>query len=216
MWGLAPWPGFDPGLPALGIWSPTHWTTSEVPGCVCLIVLTRVACVHAWHIYHTKQGLTTHWLFFSQLDGAQPVKGNHRITTFPRPSLCTDVTLNHSHMLSQFIFTALGGSYHPCSGSEVRKFGQVSQIEATEKWVWRIRVLCNYVQIHSHCTTQLCLGRGVGTWLCMLVTRPAETPGWIILCCPDLFFNGIRNEWKLKDMYVKALWKPSYCCFHEH
>ena len=29
---LVPWPGIEPGSPALGTWSLSHWTTREVPG----------------------------------------------------------------------------------------------------------------------------------------------------------------------------------------
>ena len=29
---LVPWPGIEPGPPALGTWSLTHWTTRQVPG----------------------------------------------------------------------------------------------------------------------------------------------------------------------------------------
>ena len=31
MWDLVPWPGIEPGSPALGAWSLSHWTTREVP-----------------------------------------------------------------------------------------------------------------------------------------------------------------------------------------
>ena len=31
MWDLVPQPGIEPRAPALGVWSPTHWTTGEVP-----------------------------------------------------------------------------------------------------------------------------------------------------------------------------------------
>ena len=31
MWDLVPWPGIEPGPPALGVQSLTHWTTREVP-----------------------------------------------------------------------------------------------------------------------------------------------------------------------------------------
>ena len=31
MWNLVPQPGLKPGLPALGAWSLSHWTTREVP-----------------------------------------------------------------------------------------------------------------------------------------------------------------------------------------
>ena len=31
MWDLVPWPGIEPGSPALGAWSISHWTTREVP-----------------------------------------------------------------------------------------------------------------------------------------------------------------------------------------
>ena len=30
MWDLVPQPGIEPGPPALGVWSLTHWTTREV------------------------------------------------------------------------------------------------------------------------------------------------------------------------------------------
>ena len=31
MQDLVPWPGTEPGPPALGVWRSTHWTTREVP-----------------------------------------------------------------------------------------------------------------------------------------------------------------------------------------
>ena len=31
MWDLVPRPGIEPGSPALGAWSLSHWTTREVP-----------------------------------------------------------------------------------------------------------------------------------------------------------------------------------------
>ena len=31
MWDLVPWPGIEPGSPALGAQSLSHWTTREVP-----------------------------------------------------------------------------------------------------------------------------------------------------------------------------------------
>ena len=37
MRGLVPRPGIEPGPPALGVQSLTHWTTREVPGTVFLI-----------------------------------------------------------------------------------------------------------------------------------------------------------------------------------
>ena len=33
MWDLVPWPGIEPGSPALGVWSLSHWITREVPAC---------------------------------------------------------------------------------------------------------------------------------------------------------------------------------------
>ena len=32
MWDIVPWPGIEPGPAVLGKWSPSHWTTREVPG----------------------------------------------------------------------------------------------------------------------------------------------------------------------------------------
>ena len=39
MWDLIPWPGIEPGSPALGARSPSHWTTREVPGRHCMFNL---------------------------------------------------------------------------------------------------------------------------------------------------------------------------------
>ena len=33
MWVLGPWSGIEPGSPALGVWSLSHWTIREVPVC---------------------------------------------------------------------------------------------------------------------------------------------------------------------------------------
>ena len=30
-WDLVPWSGITPGAPALGMWSPSHWITREIP-----------------------------------------------------------------------------------------------------------------------------------------------------------------------------------------
>ena len=35
-WDLVPWPGIEPGRPALGAQSLSHWTTREVPLSACL------------------------------------------------------------------------------------------------------------------------------------------------------------------------------------
>ena len=36
MWDLVPWPEMEPGPPALGVWSLSHWTTRKVP-CDCFM-----------------------------------------------------------------------------------------------------------------------------------------------------------------------------------
>ena len=38
MWDLVPWPGIEPGPPALGVKSLSHWTTREVPQLLCVCV----------------------------------------------------------------------------------------------------------------------------------------------------------------------------------
>ena len=42
MWDLAPWPGMEPGPPALGVQSLSHWTTGDVLQPVFLISTLRV------------------------------------------------------------------------------------------------------------------------------------------------------------------------------
>ena len=32
IWDLVPWPGIEPGFPALVVWRLSHWTTREIPG----------------------------------------------------------------------------------------------------------------------------------------------------------------------------------------
>ena len=43
MWDLLPWPGIEPGPPALGARSLSHWTTREVPSlpsyCLLLVIM---------------------------------------------------------------------------------------------------------------------------------------------------------------------------------
>ena len=53
MWDLVPWPGIEPGPPALGAWSLSHWTTSEFPLIVVLICISpmiRDATLFSWAI----------------------------------------------------------------------------------------------------------------------------------------------------------------------
>ena len=45
LWGLVPWPGIEPGPPALGAWSLSHWTAREVPD----ISLKSVKCIIVAH-----------------------------------------------------------------------------------------------------------------------------------------------------------------------
>ena len=55
MWDLVPWPRIEPGAPALGVQSLSHWTTREVPSFILLHVniqfshhhlLTRLSFLH--------------------------------------------------------------------------------------------------------------------------------------------------------------------------
>ena len=124
----------------------------EVPVRACSPVLTRVHVSHRTGTEGTPAFLLV-----------QPVKGNCRVTTSHRPSR-TDVTLSHSHMLPQFTLTALGGSYCPCSESEARKLGRVSQIETTGKRVWRTEACATTAKfivtaLHSSASSGL-----LGTW----------------------------------------------------
>ena len=48
MGNLVPWPGVEPGPPALGAWSLSHWTTREVPRWYMLLFLIK------WLLYMSR------------------------------------------------------------------------------------------------------------------------------------------------------------------
>ena len=51
MWDLAPWPGIEPGTPALGAWSLSHWTTRAVPCFIqCCSVQKTWGSGLAWNV----------------------------------------------------------------------------------------------------------------------------------------------------------------------
>ena len=78
---LVPWPGIKLGPPALGVWSPSHWTTSKVPKWLLKIrhnpwlardfcplrnpanILLRASSVHFYNSFITLFNLE-HILFF--------------------------------------------------------------------------------------------------------------------------------------------------------
>ena len=47
MWDLVPWPGIEPGPPALGVQSLSHWTTREVPH--QLFLFPKKCCIGTQH-----------------------------------------------------------------------------------------------------------------------------------------------------------------------
>ena len=49
VWHPAPWPVFQPGPPALGVQSPSHWTTREVPMLLFLNLEFNVVSFGNWH-----------------------------------------------------------------------------------------------------------------------------------------------------------------------
>ena len=81
---LVPWPGIKLGPPALGVWSPSHWTTSKVPKWLLKIrhnpwlardfcplrnpanILLRASSVHFYNSFITLFNLE-HILFFLSL-----------------------------------------------------------------------------------------------------------------------------------------------------
>ena len=50
MWVLVPWPGIEPGPPALGAWSHSHWTTKEIPQYMLLLQGLGHAILEAHHL----------------------------------------------------------------------------------------------------------------------------------------------------------------------
>ena len=55
---LVPRPGIEPGPPALGVWSLTHWTTRGVPGEVALSKSSSVAneSLQWWRLFIDCKG----------------------------------------------------------------------------------------------------------------------------------------------------------------
>ena len=50
MWDLVPWPRLEPGPPALGAQSLSHWTTREVLSLFILVCVCVCVCVCVWVI----------------------------------------------------------------------------------------------------------------------------------------------------------------------
>ena len=51
MWDLVLWPGMEPGPPALGARSLSHWTTSEFPlivDLICVTLMISAATLSSW------------------------------------------------------------------------------------------------------------------------------------------------------------------------
>ena len=59
MWDLVPWPGIEPGLPALGMQSLNHWTTREVP----ILPSYKEAYLHLTYWSESKSG-SNQWIKF--------------------------------------------------------------------------------------------------------------------------------------------------------
>ena len=80
MWDPVPWPGIEPRPPALGAWSLSHWTTSEVPSlyfclwghiCYLYVVCVRFSACSGWlrHLWimeracdDTRFGFLLNWV----------------------------------------------------------------------------------------------------------------------------------------------------------
>ena len=58
MWDLVPWPGIEPGPPALGAQSLSHWTTREAPE--CKVFEGKVSRDNICHLYYIPH--STCWL----------------------------------------------------------------------------------------------------------------------------------------------------------
>ena len=50
-WDLVPWPGIEPGPPALGVWSLSHWTTREIP-----------SLLHVSTVKEREKQYLSHWI----------------------------------------------------------------------------------------------------------------------------------------------------------
>ena len=69
---LVPWPGMEPGWPALGVQSLSHWTTREIPFCLIFKVKKIKAGINRWDLIrfksfvrqrkHKRNEKTTYWM----------------------------------------------------------------------------------------------------------------------------------------------------------
>ena len=48
VWDLVPWPGIEPGPPALDAWSVSHWIAREVPDLIIISFSVKKRNVILW------------------------------------------------------------------------------------------------------------------------------------------------------------------------
>ena len=86
MWDQVPWPGVKPRLPALGMWSLSHWTTREVPRMGVFTVLLWYVSVTSlpWPFCHE---CPYHPLGRQALPSFQTEVGCHLLLEAPTPTL---------------------------------------------------------------------------------------------------------------------------------
>ena len=81
MWGLVPWLGIEPGTPALGVWSLSHWIIREVP----LHLFKECSVTGIWRIPGTQPYWAPQGLAVSKVLGDSRILmgTNSRIRTKP-------------------------------------------------------------------------------------------------------------------------------------
>ena len=105
MWDLVPWPGMEPGPPALGARSLNHWTTSEVPGShfsfslVCGRNHGRKP-TWSWHLQVSSPGTFATFAAVPHLQGHRMPSGHYLL---PNTGYCCcspqGVSPQHGHRL---------------------------------------------------------------------------------------------------------------------
>ena len=215
MWDLVPWPGIEPGPPALGMWSLNHWTIRKVPKdrdsnlnqqrhksvswgqpCIVSLSLSLFICLGLalclTHIgYLTFVKLTYHWRHMENLGKKMIIIIQHIWVLAER-----EETVERDLVPPfQRLWDAMHGSQH-CIPWAKRGRKDVQEIwEAVKLWLWKY---CPWVVIKgSRC------GKGVLFEGKRFVRAASSEPSNVGFSMLEHLLNGVVN-WKKNAQHKRC------------